>query len=454
MARLPFLKVAFLLVVASLAPTTVGAGRDTVPAARSTPLVTPTEVGDPALAVRASRAVTATLPAATDGTATGGTVRLVLNPVTGTVCMTSAGIVATVAPPAATASGTVAPAATGVSLALPDGARLQLSDTTYAGCVSAAPTVGAGVLADPAAYSLLLVSTSGEQAVAPLAAAAAVGRPWSVGTRTEALVDRTRGTARRGRIPARPTRTIRVTYYYPTRGGASGSAAPLSLEGPFPVVLFSPGLGVTPATYARTLQAWAAAGYLVAGVLSPGSGGGLPGTPTEADLGAQPGDLSVALSAVLAHGRDAASWLGGAPDPHRVAVAGHSDGGSTAAAGLLARYADPRVDAVLVMAGASFGGQRARRALPLLVLSGARDEFNRASTFRAVFDLGHTTRTWVQAVDARHLAPFVAAGAQAEDLRALEIAFLDRSLWGADTRSVERGLAGERNLTRIAAGSF
>lgn len=401
---------------------------------------------DPALAVRASRAVTATLPPAADGSATGGTIRLTLNPVTGAICTTSTDLLAEATPSAT---------ATGLSLALPDGSRVGLTDSSFTGCVSATPSVATGALADPAAYSALLVSTTGEEAAAPLAPAAAVGRPWSVGTRTETILDGTRGTARRGRVPAQRSRTIRVTYYYPTQGTASGADAPINLEGPFPVVLFSPGYAVTPATYALTLRAWAAAGYLVAGVLSPGSGGGLPGTPTEADLAAQPRDLSVVVSTITRHAADPASWLGGSADLARVAVTGHSDGGTTAAAaGLLQRFTDPRYGAVIVMSGASLGGAKARHGLPLLVLSGARDEYNSQSTFLHVFNLGRTTKTWVQAINARHLPPFVVANQQAEDLRALEIAFLDRSLFGAGTRAAERSLATERGLTRIAAGSF
>jgi dienelactone hydrolase len=285
--------------------------------------------------------------------------------------------------------------------------------------------------------------------------APALTRPWHVGSRSETIVDRTRGTARRGSVRASHTRVIRITYYYPDRGSVDAAGAAASPEGPFPVIVFSPGYAVTPQTYERTLHAWAAAGYLVVGVLSPGSGGGLPGTPTEADLGAQPRDLSLALSTVARHTVDPTSWLGGVADLHRVAVAGHSDGGSTAAAaGLLQRYTDSRWDAVLVMAGASFGGQPARKALPLLVLSGQRDEFNSQSTFDDVYDLGRSTRTWVQAIGAHHLPPFIVAGRQADDLRALEVAFFDRSLLGADTASLERSLSNVRGVTRIAAGRF
>lgn len=393
------------------------------------------------------RALSAALPAPDGGP--GGSARVTSDPVNGRTCVSTSGL---------PGGATLALSATVT------GARTALGRAAAPGCVSLPPGVAGDLLAHPDTYSLVLTPAAapdggpgGPEVSGTLAAAAPATRPYAVGTRTATLVDRTRGTARRGAVGPAPARALAVTYYYPAQGpaGAVTRDAEADLEGPFPVVLFAHGFASTPAGYARTLRAWAEAGYVVAAPLFPGSGAGLPGRPTEADITAQPRDLRVVLDSLEQVAVDPGSWLGGIADTHRVAVAGHSDGGSTAAAaGLLQGYTDPRYDAVIVMAGARFSGAPARRALPLLLLSGERDEYNAPSTFARVFNTGRGPRTWVQALRGSHGGPFTVGGAQAEALRGLEIAFLDRWLLGADTRGVEARLGTVPGLTKVRAGGF
>lgn len=389
------------------------------------------------------RALASLLPG--PGGSAPGAVRLTASPVTGRVCVSATGV--------RTPDGTTA---VDLELALPDGTRTMLTDGLLAGCADLTPGVATDLLARPGAYQLVLAASDGTSVLGTLAAAAPASRPYAVGTRRETLLDRTRGTARRGSVPATPGRRLALSYWYPASGPAGPAdvaGAEPSLEGPFPVVLFAHGYATTPQAYARTLHALAAAGYLVVAPLFPGSGVGPPGSPTEGDLGQQPRDLRVALDAVAAHATDPGSWLGGLADAQRVAVAGHSDGGSTAAAaGLLAGYTDPRYDAVIVLAGARFRGALAASRLPLLLVSGDRDEYNAPRVFADVLAAGRGPRVWVQALRGRHEAPFTASGRQPDTLRRLEIAFLDRFVLGGDTRSAEQAAAAVPGVTRVRAG--
>jgi predicted dienelactone hydrolase len=88
------------------------------------------------------------------------------------------------------------------------------------------------------------------------------------------------------------------------------------------VVVFAHGFDAEPETYLPLLDAWAAAGYLVAAPEFPGSAANLPGTPIETDIAEQAQDVSFVISQLL-------SGVAGPLDPTRIAVAGHSDGGST-----------------------------------------------------------------------------------------------------------------------------
>lgn len=405
------------------------------------PAAVPADAAVPAVAVP-SRALGATLQPPGDASLP---VRVVVNPVTGRTCAT----------PAAPATGLGEDAALLLSAQV-TGERTRLAGSSLSGCATLAPGLAGDLLAHPDTYAVVLASAEGETS-SPLAPATAAARPFAVGTRTETVLDPTRRTPARGSVPAAAGRRLAVTYYYPA-AGATGPAprpgAAPSAEGPFPVVLFAPGFGATPRQYARTLQAWAEAGYVVVAPLFPGSGGGLPGPPTRSDLALQPGDLKVVLDAVEAGAVAADSWLGGLADVRRVAVAGHSDGGTTAAgAGLLAAYTDRRYDAVLVLAGARLPGAPARRSLPLLVVSGDRDEFNSQAGFGRVFSLGRGPRTWVQAVRGGHGSPFTDVGRQPDVLRALEIAFFDRWLLGTDTGAAQARLAAVPGVTRLRAGS-
>ena len=133
----------------------------------------------------------------------------------------------------------------------------------------------------------------------PAAAAALVPeqrtvRPYGVGVRTETLVDLSRPTDAKSGEPAKTSRTLVTSIYYPSSSSegpvANEGAASATREGGFPLVVFAPGNGSSPAFYAVLLQAWAAAGYVVAAPTFPLSSTMLPGAG--ADYVNQPRDIS------------------------------------------------------------------------------------------------------------------------------------------------------------------
>ena len=101
-----------------------------------------------------------------------------------------------------------------------------------------------------------------------------------------------------------------------------------------------------PRKFTRLFARWADAGYVVAAPAFPHTNDETPPPYLFEDVVNQPGDVSFVLGELLARG------LG---DGERVGVGGYSLGAETAlAVGLHPRYADPRVRAVVAVAGALF----------------------------------------------------------------------------------------------------
>src|SRR5712692_8090719 len=99
----------------------------------------------------------------------------------------------------------------------------------------------------------------------PVSAADTV-RNHAVGTHEFVFTDFTRGTPALDDYPGSAVRTIPTTVWYPAIGvdGAAGADLPTDkAHGPYPLVVFAHGFGVTPASYAALLQRIASAGYVV-----------------------------------------------------------------------------------------------------------------------------------------------------------------------------------------------
>ena len=144
--------------------------------------------------------------------------------------------------------------------------------------------------------------------------------------------------------PGSPGRVLPTTVWYPTD----------KENGPYPLVMFAHGYGVTPSTYAALLSRIAEAGYVVAAPTYPilsGQPAGPSDTVGWTDLWP---DTWFVTTKVLDLSASGTGDLGNLIDPQRIAVAGHSDGGYLAFGdGYQPFRLDPRVRAVVSYA-ASF----------------------------------------------------------------------------------------------------
>lgn len=253
-------------------------------------------------------------------------------------------------------------------------------------------------------------------AAAPAPSTTAVpGPPYAVTDETLTLVDTTRPTPARGSVPGAGERTLRTVIRKPA--GATG---------PLPLVVFGPGFDTTPETYEVLLDGWAAAGYLVASPDFPGSGSDLPGPPTESDIEQAARDLSFVITSLL-DGRV------GPVDATRIAVAGHSDGGSSVVA--LAEnpaVTDLRISAYLVMAGqipdGVAGPWDASPAGALLCVVGSDDQYGNLQLTGAAYASARMTKAMVTVPGGDHLGIFVGSGTVADEVRATMLRFLDSAL--------------------------
>jgi predicted dienelactone hydrolase len=201
-----------------------------------------------------------------------------------------------------------------------------------------------------------------------------------------------------------PTRLARVI----TNSRAGSAVAPRS--GGYPVVLFSPGYGVTRAMYTTLYEDLASHGFVVAAIDHT-----LEAPAVEFPDGAIvrrrfPADASgVAFKAIDLRLRDTrlvlaklpnvntSEPLRGALDLRRIGMFGHSLGGLTAIRSL----ADEKtLRAGLDLAGSVFGlPWRARIHQPVMILDGSQRE----STLAHLWPRLAGPRTWITIPSARHL---------------------------------------------------
>jgi dienelactone hydrolase len=194
-----------------------------------------------------------------------------------------------------------------------------------------------------------------------------VGVTHAVGTRSYTFFDMTRGTLPYGSYGGAPFRGFVTSVWYPSDGG-----------GPFPLVVFAHGYGVTPANYAPLLRRIAAAGYVVAAPTYPLLSG-IPAGPTDTvgwdDLAP---DTRFVTSEVLRLAGSGDPVLGGLVDPGRIAVAGHSDGAVVAFQdGFTPFKLDDRVRAVVAYnADLGLYGGYQPNGRPILDLLSDQDPYN------------------------------------------------------------------------------
>jgi dienelactone hydrolase len=255
---------------------------------------------------------------------------------------------------------------------------------------------------------------------------------FAVGLRVLRLVD----TSRTVELPdgASEPRTLYTEVRYPALGAPGGTDLPNApaarADGPFPLVVFGHGYAVTPALYARLLQSWAQAGYVVAAPVFPRENADAVGGPDESDLVNQPADMSFVISSMLAASSSSSGPFAGLIDPQRIAVAGQSDGGDTAlAVAYDSSYRDPRVDAAVILSGAEIPGVGgftfAPGSPPLLATQGTADTVNWPSATNAFFEAAQRPKYLLSLIGAAHLPPYSSQQPQLSIVERVTIAFLD-----------------------------
>jgi dienelactone hydrolase len=156
------------------------------------------------------------------------------------------------------------------------------------------------------------------------------------------LADRSRPTDANGDFAGAPARQLDGHLWYPTEGG------------PYPLLVYSHGFTSDHRNGAYLAEHLASHGFVVAAVNHPLTHWGAPGGPRVADVVNQPGDVSFLIDRLLARSADAGDVLAATIDEERIGVLGVSLGGLTATlAGFHPTLGDPRIDAVLSIAGPS-----------------------------------------------------------------------------------------------------
>ncbi|WP_438870669.1 alpha/beta hydrolase family protein [Paractinoplanes bogorensis] len=166
-------------------------------------------------------------------------------------------------------------------------------------------------------------------------------------------------------------------------------------DGPYPLILFSHGLGGSPADYRELLTAWARAGFVVAAPAYPFTSR-TAAKMNVLDVLNQPADAGYVITQTLGEISSA--------DPDRVAAAGHSAGGVTTL-GLFSGARDERLRAGVVLAGRQvlpqpFVGPEA----PMLFVHGRKDPTVAYADGRAAYDAVTWPKAFVSITDGGHLA--------------------------------------------------
>lgn len=294
----------------------------------------------------------------------------------------------------------------------------------------------AGVLAIAGIYFLPVATSTGSTGNPASNTPAEPPVATTVGLRVITFVDPTRMVHfRHGKVEPR---TLVTQIRYPALGSAEADdvpdAIPLTAAGPFPLVVFGPGFAETPTAYARLLDAWARAGYVVAAPLFPLTQKHVPGGRREADLINQPADMSLVISRMLARNDNPVSFLYGLIAPDLIAVAGQSDGAATALAEAYdPAFADPRVGAAIILSGAELTSIDDTIAFPsqgpaLLATQGSRDTINEPAATHRYFKLAPRPKFLLTLIGATHLPPYTTQQPYLGVVEQVTIAFLDRFL--------------------------
>ncbi len=245
---------------------------------------------------------------------------------------------------------------------------------------------------------------------------------------------------------AAPDRTLPYVVLYPAAGEpepgepepgeptAGEPDAPPSDDGPFPVVMWSHGMGSHGGERNDVLARWASAGYVVVAPTFP-----LSSRASDAsDLPNQPLDVAFVLDQVRAANADPADPLHGLVRADCVALAGHSMGGGTT----LAATFDPRTASIAPEAFVDVAGLMPDEAggvsldqappVPALVVHGGLDATVPMRVGQELVGRLHAPTWFLTFPAGDHNNLFVAP--QVELLDTTVTAFLDAQLKGSPGR--------------------
>jgi len=228
-------------------------------------------------------------------------------------------------------------------------------------------------------------------------------------------------------------RTLATVIWYPQ---SPRSAGPQPASGPFPLLVFAPGLTQCADPYSDLLQAWAQAGYVVAAVNFPRTDCHVA-APDEPDIVNQPADMAYVISSLLALSARPHDVFSGLINPHQIGVAGHSDGGDTVAA-LAANTCctDHRLAAVAVLSGAEYPPMPGRYfpdgTPPMLFVQGSADTDNPPRLSLQLYRADTAgARYYLDLFGEDHIDPYLGTNPAEQQLVArVTLAFFDRYVLG------------------------
>jgi dienelactone hydrolase len=265
---------------------------------------------------------------------------------------------------------------------------------------------------------------------------------YAVGRISETFADQSRPTDANGNdVPAQPSRTLLTAIYYPAKGAPTDKPvenAPANRKnGPYPLILFSHGLGARGVAYEDVIKTWVSAGYVVAAPDYPLSNTNTRGGPNfgraVGDTKNQPADATFVINEVINLDKQG-KRLGGI-DAERIGASGHSLGAITTYGLTYSSCCrDERIKAAAPMSGIYGVVEPMEQYFlsgrtPLLALHGDGDGTLPYQAGRSAFARATTPKYFLTFIGAGHVQPFLGGtGMQALALKQSTVDFFDRYL--------------------------
>ncbi len=261
-----------------------------------------------------------------------------------------------------------------------------------------------------------------------------------------------------------------TAIYYPAQGPPTAepveNAPPDTKDGPYPLILFSHGLGARGVFYQDVIKTWVSAGYVVAAPDYPLSNRNAPGGASFGraigDTKNQPADASFVITEVIKLDKDGKQF--GGIDAKRIGASGHSLGGITTYGVTYSGCCrDKRVKAAIPMSGLAGVVEPADQyfqdgATPLLGLHGNQDGTVPYAAGTNAYGMAKAPKFLLTFIGAGHVSPFLGGtDAQATVLKKSTVDFWDRYLKGdkaaLDKLRTDANLAGSASLEEQTNGA-